>query len=318
MDAKRIQNMALSPTGARAAFEARGEILTVPAEKGDARNLTRTPGVAEREPAWSPDGQRLAYFSEAGGEYGLEIRDQKGLGEPRRIALGQPPSFYYRPLFSPDGHKVAYEDQRLGLYYVDVEKGGSPVKVDTNPYAFTHPFEPSWSPDSRYLAYTKDLPTRMRAAFVYSLAERTSRPLTDGMADVRHPRFDRGGQYLYLTASIDIGPANSMGDLSQMRRPVTRSVYVAVLRADGPSPLAPESDEEKEPEKDGATSPAKDGKDKEKEKDKDKDARRSRWRCASTGPAFATASCPFPCPHGTTRPWRPGRRGRSFSWRSRW
>lgn len=274
VDAKRIENMALSPTGARAVFEARGEILTVPAEKGDARNLTRTPGVAEREPAWSPDGQSLAYFSEAGGEYALEIRDQKGLGEPRRIALGAPPSFYYRPVFSPDGHKVAYEDQRLSLYYVDVLKGGMPVKVDTNAFAFTHPFEPSWSPDSRYLAYTKDLPTRMRAAFIHSLDEGTSRPLTDGMADVRHPRFDRGGQYLYLTASIDIGPANSMGDLSQMRRPVTRSAYVAVLRADGASPLAPESDEEKEPEKDGAKDSAKDGaKGKAKEeKDKDKTA----------------------------------------------
>ena len=278
VDAKRIQNMALSPTGARAAFEARGEILTVPAEKGDARNLTRTPGVAEREPAWSPDGQRLAYFSEAGGEYGLEIRDQKGLGEPRRVSLGTPPSFYYRPVFSPDGHKVAYEDQRLGLFYVDVDKGGPPVKVDTNLFAFSQPFEPTWSSDSRYLAYTKDLPTRIRAAFIHSVAEGKSRALTDGMADVLHPRFDRGGAYLYFTASIDIGPANSMGDLSQMRRPVTRSAYVVVLRADGASPLAPESDEEKTPDADdakgsgkGTGKPAGKANEKDKGKDKEKD-----------------------------------------------
>ena len=156
----------------------------------------------------------------------------------------------------------------------------------------------------------------MRAAFIHSLADGTSRPLTDGMADVRHPRFDRGGQYLYLTASIDIGPANSMGDLSQMRRPVTRSAYVVVLRADGASPLAPESDEEKEPEQ-GRRDGPRQGREatgrrrKTKEKDKEK-TQRSRWTCASTGPVFAIASCPFPCPHGTTRPWRPGRRESLF------
>src|SRR5262249_32932542 len=71
----------ISATGARAVFEARGEIITVPVEKGDARNLTNSPGIAERDPTWSPDGKSIAYFSDESGNYALHIRDQSGMGE---------------------------------------------------------------------------------------------------------------------------------------------------------------------------------------------------------------------------------------------
>ena len=128
--AEAIQNASISPTGARAVFEARGEILTVPAEKGDIRNLTRTTGVAERDPAWSPDGKWIAYFSDEGGEYALHLEDQSGLGEVKKINLGNPPSYFYGPTWSPDSKKIAYTDKRLNLWYVDVEKG-TPVKVAT-------------------------------------------------------------------------------------------------------------------------------------------------------------------------------------------
>ena len=129
--ASMIQNAAISPTGARAVFEARGEILTVPAEKGDVRNLTRTTTVAERDPAWSPDGKSIAYFSDESGEYALHVADQSGLGAVKKIGLGEPPSFFYGPLWSPDSKKIAYTDKRLNLWYVDVDKG-TPVKVATD------------------------------------------------------------------------------------------------------------------------------------------------------------------------------------------
>ncbi|MGH9333350.1 MAG: S41 family peptidase, partial [Vicinamibacteria bacterium] len=106
--ADEIQVGALSPSGVRIAFEAHGEILTAPAEKGDIRNLTSSPGAAERDPAWSPDGQSIAYFSDESGEYQLHIRGQSGLGEIRKIALGDPPSYFYSPLWSPDGKKIAF------------------------------------------------------------------------------------------------------------------------------------------------------------------------------------------------------------------
>ncbi|HTE19204.1 MAG TPA: PDZ domain-containing protein, partial [Armatimonadota bacterium] len=240
-----ISAHALSPTGARAVFEARGEIFTVPAAKGDVRNLTNTPGIAERDPAWSPDGKSIAYFSDESGEYALHVRDQTGKGDVRKIALGDSPSYYYGPVWSPDSKKIAYTDKRLNLWYLDLATGVS-KKVDTNPYDNPFPIlDPSWSPDSQWLTYPKQLKNRMAAVFVYSLATGQSHPVTDGMSDCRHAAFDKSGKYLYFTASTDIGPSTGWLDLSSINRPVTRSVYVAVLRKDLPSPLAPESDEEK-------------------------------------------------------------------------
>ncbi len=241
----RIVRGRLSPSGVRAVFEARGELLTVPAEKGDVRNLTNTPGVAERDPAWSPDGRWIAYFSDESGEYALHIRSQSGLGEVKKIPLGTPPSFFYTPVWSPDSKKIAYTDKRLTLWYVDVEKA-IPVKVDTTTYE--NPWrvlDPAWSPDSRWIIYTKQLDNRLCAVFVYSLETEQRHPLTDGMSDARFAAFDASGKYVYFTASTDVGPATGWLDMSSFNRPVTRSVYLIVLRKDTPSPLAPESDEEK-------------------------------------------------------------------------
>jgi tricorn protease len=243
--ARSIRDAGLSPTGVRAVFEARGEILTVPVEKGDIRNLTNSPGVADRYPAWSPDGRRIAYFSDESGEYALHIADQSGLGPTEKIPLDNPPSFYYSPVWSPDGKKIAYTDARLNLWYMDLEKK-TPVKVDTDTYSKPErTLDPSWSPDSRWIAYTRQLRNHFRAVFIYSLEENKSRQVTDGMSDARYAAFDPNGELLYFTASTDIGPASGWLDMSGFNRPVSRNVYVIVLRKDLPSPLAPESDEEK-------------------------------------------------------------------------
>jgi tricorn protease len=239
-----IRAAGISPGGARAVFEARGDIITVPAEKGDPRNLTRTPGAMERDPAWSPDGKWIAYFSDESGEYSLVVRDQRG-DSARTINLGEPATFYFAPAWSPDSGKVAYADRRLNLWYVDIASGKR-VKVDTNPIGFTDAvLAPSWSPDSKWIAYARHLPSLVRAIFVHSLATGTSTRVTDGLSDVIYPVFDKGGKYLYFAASTDIGRGISWADLSGIDAVATRNVYAAVLRNDEPSPIAPESDEEK-------------------------------------------------------------------------
>lgn len=240
-----IASATLSPSGARAVFEAHGEVLTAPAEKGDIRNLTNTPGVMERDPSWSPDGKWIAYFSDESGEYKLCLKNPDGMGEARKISLGTPASFYYQPIWSPDSKKIVFSDKRLNIWYLDLAKG-SPVKIDTDTYdAPQRTLDPVWSPDSRWVAYSKTLTSHMHAIFAYSLDQAKSLQLTDGLSDARFPAFDQKGQYLYFTASTDVGPTTGWLDLSSINRPVTRSAYLMVLRKDQPSPLAPESDEEK-------------------------------------------------------------------------
>jgi tricorn protease len=264
--ADKIQSAAISPTGVRAVFEARGEILTVPAEKGDVRNLTRTTAVAERDPAWSPDGKSIAFFSDESGEYALHVIDQTGLGAIKKINMGNPPSYFYGPLWSPDSKKIAYTDKRLNLWYVDVEKG-TPVKVTSDRYEDpSSTINQTWSPDSKWLTYAKYLENHMRNIFVYSLESGKESQITDGTSDARYPVFDKNGKSLYFAASTDLGLSIGWLDLSSFQHPVSRSIYAVVLKKGDSSPVEPQSDEEKT---------AADEKGKDADKDKTKEADKS-------------------------------------------
>jgi tricorn protease len=239
-----LSSPSLSPNAVRAAFEARGEIITVPAEKGDFRNLTNTPGAMERYPAWSPDGKKIAYFSDETGEYMLHIQDQKGSGEVVRIELEKNPSFYFGPRWSPDSKKIAYADCHLNFWYVDLEKK-KPVKVDKDRFlGGATGASPNWSPDSKWLVYSKQLPNYLGAIFLYSPESGQSTQITDGMSDARLAAFDPGGKYLYFTASTDSG-ASLQPDIHSIFRDVTSTVYLTVLNREEPTPFLPQSDEEK-------------------------------------------------------------------------
>jgi tricorn protease len=241
---QRLTNAHISPTGVRALFEARGEILTVPAEKGDTRNLTTTPGVMERDPAWSPDGQWIAYFSDESGEYELHVRDSMGRSEAKKIRLEQKPTFYFLPRWSPDSKKIAYQDTHLNTWYVDIDDR-KPIKIDKDRYLFPpNQRIPVWSPDSKWIAYSKRLPNYLSTIFLYSLADGKSHQLTDGLSDARYPVFDKDGKHLYFTASTDSGPSLEP-DLRSATRTPSRSIYIVVLAKTDPSPFAPESDEER-------------------------------------------------------------------------
>jgi len=277
-----IHNAALSPSGARAVFEAHGEIFTVPGEKGDTRNLTQTPGVAERDPSWSPDGKTIAYFSDASGEYQLYLHDQSGFKPPTVIDLGPNPSYFYSPAWSPDSKHIAFTDKHLRVWYVDVP-AGKPVLVDSGTYGgFGASFNPVWSPDSKWIAYQRDLENQLHAIFLYSLETHKFTQVTDGMSDASTPVFDPNGKYLYFLASTDDGPSNAGIDLSSLDRAQTSAAYVVVLAKDGASPVPPESDDEKikddskkdDSEKDDAAKgdkPDADKKDADKKDDAEKD-----------------------------------------------
>jgi len=266
-----IQNASLSPSGARAVLEAHGEIFTVPAEKGNTRNLTQTPGVAERDPSWSPDGKTIAYFSDASGEYQLYVHDQTGFKAPTVIDLGPEPSYFYSPTWSPDSKRIAYTDKHLRLWYVDVP-AGKPVLVDKGIYgSFGSDFGAVWSPDSKWIAYHRDLENQLNAIFLYSLETHKATQVTDGMSDALSPSFDPKGKYLYFLASTDDGPSKAGIDLSSLDRAQTTAAYVLVLAKYGASPVPPESDDEKikdETKKDDKKDPA----DADKKDDGKKDA----------------------------------------------
>jgi tricorn protease len=241
----RLGSGAVSPNGARAVFAPRGEIITVPAEKGDPRNLTNTPGVMEREPQWSPDGKRIAYLSDDSGEYALHLRPQSGAGDVIKIELQ--PGFYQSPRFSPDSKKIALVDSFQRLWYVDLETKKQ-VEVAQDYYQMrAGNIDGAWSPDSKWLAYSKVLPNHMSAIHLCSLADGKTTQVTDGMSDAANPVFDKDGKYLYFTASTNSGESLAL-DIHRIASTSNSSIYLIVLDKTLPSPFAPESDEEKEGE----------------------------------------------------------------------
>ncbi len=203
---------ALSPTGVRAAFEARGDIFTLAAD-GEYRNLTQSSGVHDRSPAWSPDGAHLAWLSDPGDEYQLMIGDQTGAAAPRAIALPST-AFFSSPVWSPDSKHLLLEDNTTNLWSVDIATGHF-TRIDTDTYDDPgRVFDATWSPDSRWVAYSKSLDSHMRAIFVYSVATGKTTQVTDRMADAISPAFDANGKYLYFLASTNLAFAAGWLDMS--------------------------------------------------------------------------------------------------------
>ena len=242
----RIALIKLSATGKRALVEARGEVFSIPVEKGDVRNLTHSSGSAERDPAWSPDGQFVSYFSDTSGEYTLIIESQDGMGAPRQIALPKP-THYYTASWSPDSKKVVYTDTNLNVWVMDVASGQAKI-VGRDPWMVpTRTVNPVWSPDSKWVAYAAHLQSLHRAIFVSNVETGESKQLTDGLSDAVSPAWDASGKYLWFMASTDFGLASQWLDMTSYDHTETFGVYFAVLKKGEPTPLIPESDEEAAP-----------------------------------------------------------------------
>ena len=238
-----IQSAAISPSGARALFEARGDLFTVPAEHGPVRNITRSQGVREMDPSWSPDGRWIAYLSDRTGEYEVYVRPQDGSGEERRVT-SDGGVWRFSPVWSPDSRRLAFGDKRQRLQVVEVESGRV-TDVDHSERNDITDFD--WSPDSRWLAYRKTADTRLAQIWAWSVDGGDPRPLTDPMVPSRSPAFDPDGRYLYFLSNRDMNLTGSDWDETFVYTGPTR-LYAATLADDEPRPFQPRSDEETEAE----------------------------------------------------------------------
>jgi tricorn protease len=254
--ADEIQDLAVSPTGARALLVARGEVFTVPAEHGPIRNLSRNSGARDKAAAWSPDGRWVAYVSDAGGEYQIHRVDARGVGEPEKLT-DLPPGYVHSLRFSPDGGKIAFADHTLRLHVLDVatrevtevdRAGHEPMDIglDEKPI---HDF--AWSPDGRWLAYSKIDDDLVSQVWIYSLADRTARRAGDGRYNDFGPVFTRDGRHLLFLSQRRFDP--TFDDFEwQMVYKETTGVYALTLQHDGERLLPLRSDDEPaEGEEDG-------------------------------------------------------------------
>jgi tricorn protease len=230
-------NAAVSPTGVRAAFEARGDIFTLAAD-GEYRNLTQSSGAHDRSPAWSPDGTHIAWLSDPGDEYQLMIGDQTATTAPRAIALPST-AFFLAPVWSPDSKHLLLQDNTKALWSVDIGSGHF-TRIDTDTYDDPgRDFDATWSPDSRWVAYSKALDSHMRAIFLYSVATGKAMQATDRMADAISPAFDANGKYLYFLASTNLAFGAGWLDMSAEEQQVKRSPFLLVLSTSDASPFLP-------------------------------------------------------------------------------
>ena len=237
-----IKNPTLSPLGKRALFEARGEIFSVPAEKGYVINLTRTPGAAERFPALSPDGKQVAYFSDRSGEYELCVRAADGSAEERQVThMG--PGFRYHISWSPDGKRAVFADQAMRINLCDMDTG-QVQQVDKGRHLFEGPleeFRANWSPDSRWFAYPRDSANRNTVVVLYDTKKGERRDLTSPFYNAGDPTFDPEGKYLFLSTGQQFSPTYSDLDGTWAYAATTRLAAIP-LRKDVTSPLAPKND----------------------------------------------------------------------------
>ena len=264
---KFVQHWAISPTGKRAAVSARGDLWSLPAEKGSPRNMTRTSGVAERDPEWSPDGRWIAYFSDVTGEYELYIRPADGKGEPKQLTKDSK-AFKLQPVWSPDSKKIVYTEKTGTLFLVDVESGEQ-KKITKDPWSGgAEPIHVSWSHDSRWLTYAKSSEqSQSNSVWIYNVETGEAKQVTSGFFNSTEPVFDRRGEYLFFVTNRSFRPM--YGEIDQSFIYAATEVLAAVpLKADTKSPWAPTSDEEKpaEKKKDDKKDEKKDGEKKDEAK----------------------------------------------------
>lgn len=268
---KYVQHYAISPDGNRVLVEARGDIFSLPAEKGFVKNITQSSGVAERYPAWSPNGMQLAYWSDEGGEYNLWIKENE-LASKKITNFGS--GFNYNLYWSPDSKMLAFIDKAMKIKYCDVKTGAiyDMDKALNFLQDGCESFTVSWSNDSRWIAYTRDLPNFHKAAFIYDTKNKTTQQVTSGYYNIGDVVFDASGKYLLLSTNQAFNPYYSDLDNSFVYGNSTQLAAISLKKSDK-SLLSTENDtvaivmnEKADENKDSA----KDAKKKDAKKENDK------------------------------------------------
>lgn len=270
-----LSSWTMSPSAKRAAVSARGDIWTLPSEKGVPRNLTHSNASAERAPAWSPDGQWLAYFSDQSGEYELWMTQSDGLGESKQLTNAGG-VFKLAMSWSPDSKAITYLDSEGTLHLYDVESNATKV-VDTSPYGFWIGSIGSvnWSVDSRWLVYSRAAKDNAQTSiWIYDTTSGETRQVTSGFFADSDPAFDREGKYLYFASSRQF--AASYSDIDSSFIYEDSQVLLAVpLQADAERLWAPEHDVVSWGDESAADEDEDKGEDGEEEEDSDDDSDQS-------------------------------------------
>ncbi|MFI5133474.1 MAG: PDZ domain-containing protein [Chitinophagales bacterium] len=239
---KLVQDLSISPDGNRVLIQARGDIFSVPAENGFVKDITRTSGAAERYPAWSPDGKYIAYWSDQSGEYELWIMEPDKEGSAKKLT-DYGAGYRYRPYWSPDSKKLAFIDKAMRIKIFDITNNQT-TDVD-RALRYTHGalagFSVSWSPDSRWLAYNRDLENQHNAVFIYDYQNKKNNQVTSGFYSCFNPVFDGDGKYLYVFTNQSLNPDYSDIDNTFIYANSTQIAAIS-LKKNTPSLLTPKND----------------------------------------------------------------------------
>jgi tricorn protease len=268
----------LAPNGKRAVFSARGDLFTLPAEHGNARNLTQSPDADEDHPSWSPDGKTIAYTTDAGGEQQVAVRPAEGGAQ--RVLTHFASGYFYTPSWSPGGDRLAFSDNEKRLWIVAAD-GGEPIEVARDPYNEIHDY--SWSPDGQWIAYSLTAANQQRGLWLYDLNGRKATRISELLANDFSPVFDPTGKYLYFASTRHENPTFSQSEFNVATLKMT-GIYVVTLARSAPSPFAPQSDEGavESGDQDAARKPL-DGT-KGKEPEKESTGSEARWKPGASKP----------------------------------
>ena len=262
----KVADYDISPEGRRAVFRARGDVFSVPAREGITRDLTATPGVNEMVPKWSPDGKWIAYLSDATGEEEFYLKSFDGKETVQLTSNSD--CHRYEPSWSPDSKKLVFSDAKARLFSIDI---ATKKMTQLDKSSFSGFGGVSWSPDSRYVAYSKRLENRIVAVFAYDFKDNTIHQMTPGFTNDYSPAFDPAGKYLYFISERNFNPILGSYEFTFVNNSID-DLYLIVLNSKDKSPFVPKDEqvaaaEEEKKSKDDEEKKSDDKKSKDKKTD---------------------------------------------------